>query len=397
MRFLLAIWVCKAAIVAGKILGKKGSSTPGSLALRICPTVLKRLSAQVRQKTVAVCGTNGKTTTNNMIYSILRAKGHKVVCNNVGANMLPGVATAYIAACGIFGKLDADFAAIEMDEASAVKIFDHVSPDFMVVCNLFRDQLDRYGEVDVTADLLRRAIAKTSENAVLILNADDPICAAFGELGCESTYFGITNPADVTAANIVETDTLQFTINGVPVTLKTRGVYNVYNVLAAFSAAKLLRTDTPDLNSVLAEYKPQIGRMEEFDINGTPVILNLSKNPTGFNLTIETMLADPRKKSVVVIINDGASDGIDVSWLWDVDFERLRDENFVQFTSCGTRAEDVALRLKYAELPNVTLEKNIKAALESAVQSSSNPIYILSNYTPLFEAQNTLKELGGGR
>ena len=180
IRRIAAVWTCKLLIKIGKLAGKKGSSTPGIYALKIYPGILEDLSKQVKHEIIAVCGTNGKTTTNNLICSILEKKGYKVVCNKVGANMLPGVVTAFIDSADLFGNLHADYAAIEMDEASCVRIFPHFTPDIMVISNLFRDQLDRYGEIDITVDFLKKALALT-KNTTLIINGDDPICATIGK------------------------------------------------------------------------------------------------------------------------------------------------------------------------------------------------------------------------
>ena len=196
VRFILSIWVCKLLILAGQIAGKKSSATPGVYALKICPDVLRILSKQVKYKTIAVCGTNGKTTTNNTIYKILSDKGYKVCCNRVGENMLSGIVTAFCESANLFGKLDADYASLEMDEAYSVKIFDHLIPDIMVVTNLFRDQLDRYGEVEVTASYLKKALSK-SENIELVINGDDPICLTVGKSHKKVRTFGISEASEM--------------------------------------------------------------------------------------------------------------------------------------------------------------------------------------------------------
>ena len=191
MRKIIAIWITKILIIIGKLAGKKGSSTPGAIALKICPDIIEKLSKQVKNEIIAVCGTNGKTTTNNLIYSVLSSNGRKVVCNNVGANMLYGVTTAFINSSNIFGKLDADYACIEIDEFSTVHVFEHMKPDYIVLTNLFRDQLDRFGEIDITIDCLSRAV-KMVPDAKLILNGDDPLVTAFGmNTDNKCVYFGV--------------------------------------------------------------------------------------------------------------------------------------------------------------------------------------------------------------
>lgn len=160
MRKILAIWLGKILTIVGKTVGKKSSSSPGAYALKICPDLVKGLEKCVSNGIIVTCGTNGKTTTNNLMASALEAKGYKVICNKLGANMLSGIATTVLQEMSIFGKLKADYACLEIDEAYTPIVFDYVKPDVMVITNLFRDQLDRYGEIDITSDIIKRAIKK---------------------------------------------------------------------------------------------------------------------------------------------------------------------------------------------------------------------------------------------
>jgi len=440
---------------------------PGALALRLCPDILKKLSGGVRQKTIAVCGTNGKTTSNNVLRAILEANGMRVVCNRVGANMLPGVVTAYIESAGMTGKVSADYACLEIDEASAVKIFDFLTPEYIVITNLFRDQLDRYGEIDTTMAVLKKALAKTPD-AVLILNGDDPLCASFHRTFTNRSYFfgideevnaalretkegrfcvfcqhelryryyhysqlgdyfcencGFQRPALDFRAHQVRLDPwLNFMANEIQIHIRWMGFYNIYNILAAFSVASLLGLPLKNGNDILSAYKTQIGRMEEFCLRGIPVILNLSKNPAGFNQALSTMLQDPRRKGVVVAINDNAQDGKDISWIWDVDFERMageqgvrissersgrmagermpdarnaHNEGFIRFAASGIRAEDVLVRMKYAGIPLdvIIFEKDIQRAIETLLTNEYDVLYVLVNYTPLYETHRILSRL----
>ena len=190
MRLLLAVWLAKMSAIAGRLVGKKSSSTPGSIALKICPDLIKILSKKVKAGIIVTCGTNGKTTTNNLINTTLQKCGYKTVCNSIGANMLSGVATAFIDACNVFGKLYADWAVLEIDEAFARKVFAHLTPNYMVITNLFRDQLDRYGEIDITMKLLDDAI-NMADGVTLILNGDDPLSSQFGK-DRNAIYYGIS-------------------------------------------------------------------------------------------------------------------------------------------------------------------------------------------------------------
>ena len=190
MRKLLAVWAAKLAGVAGRLIGKKSSSSPGVLALKICPDLIRQLSKNIRKGIIVTCGTNGKTTTNNLLNTVLQKRGYTTVCNRLGANMLGGIATAFTDACNLFGTFSADYAVLEIDEASARRVFAHLTPNYMIITNLFRDQLDRYGEIDITMDLLREAIDMAGD-VTLILNGDDPLTASLGE-GRHAVYFGIS-------------------------------------------------------------------------------------------------------------------------------------------------------------------------------------------------------------
>ncbi len=446
IRKIIAIWIAKMLMFISKVIGKKGSSMPGGIALKIYPSLLKELALKVEKEIIVVCGTNGKTTTNNMLYSLLASKGYTVVCNNVGANMLEGVTTAFISSASICGNLKTDYAAIEIDEASTVKVFDHFTPSKVIITNLFRDQLDRYGEIDITIRLLEQALAK-APNAELILNGDDPLTSRFGYIAEQNNekcyYFGIAQDMnihlnetkegrfctlcgeelsytyyhysqlgdfhcsscgfkrpslDFRAFNVSVNEGLAFEVaykeDTTTFNINYKGFYNIYNILASLSASVLIGLDMHTANDVLLQFTPQIGRMESFDL-GKPVILNLSKNPAGFNQAISTVLQDERSKDVMVIINDNAQDGKDISWIWDVDFERLIAPTINSYIASGIRKEDVAVRFKYAGIDEefYIIQEDIKSAIIDLVSRAGDVCYILVNYTALFSTQDTLKEL----
>lgn len=436
MRLLIAIWAAKAASYLGKLLGKKSTSTPGQIALKICPDIIERMKKNIKGEVFAVCGTNGKTTTNNLLCSALENLGKKVLCNKIGANMLSGIANTFVLEASIFGKLNVDCACFEIDEAFAVKVFDKIKPDVMVITNLFRDQLDRYGEVESTAALLEKAIKKC-ENLKLVLNADDPICASFGK-GRDALYFGVAEnvlndekivnegrrcpacgcelsynyhhysqlgdyycPAcenkrpeiDFSATNVSLEKGISFTVcNEEKISLSYRGFYNIYNFLAVYSALKASKINFESFSSLISDYKPQIGRMEEINLK-KPVILNLAKNPAGFNQAISTVITDKRKKDVILSVNDCPSDGQDVSWLWDVDFEKLDDEFKNLIIVSGKRKYDLALRFKYSNIKVDDISENMRNAVQKCIDSESEVLYVLVNYTELFSTQNILLEL----
>lgn len=439
MRKLIAIWFGKALSVLGRLLGKKSSSSPGAYALKICPDLVKGLNSCVSKGVIVTCGTNGKTTTNNLMASALEAKGYKVICNRLGANMLSGIATTVLQETDIFGRLHADYACLEIDEAYTPIVFEHVKPDVMVITNLFRDQLDRYGEIDTTSDIIKRAIAKVP-NVKLVLNGDDPLCVQFGKLeNVKAGYYGISEKVlaqlddtkegrfcpvcgeeqkynyyhysqlgdfccpscgfkrpeiDFEVKNVRLETPMTFDINGQHMEINYKGFYNIYNLIAVYGALSVLGESTDGFAGLLTEYKPQIGRMQEYDM-GKPVILSLSKNPAGFNQAIATVNTDKRRKDVIIAINDRANDGRDVSWLWDVDFDKIADENLNTLTTTGIRVYDISLRFKYADIKVNNMTHDMAEAVKRCLETDSEVVYVLVNYTALYSTESVLKKLGG--
>ncbi len=438
MRKLIAVWAAKLSAIAGRLAGKKSSSGPGTIALKICPDLISQLEGCIKNKVIVTCGTNGKTTTNNLIYNALVKSGYKVVCNNLGANMISGVATAFALECDWLGRLRADYACLEVDEAYTAKVFKYIKPDIVVVTNLFRDQLDRYGEIEALMDIMKGAF-KSANEPTLLLNGDDPVSSGFGVgYGGEVYYYGISEKVlpqiddaadgrfcsvcgaeqkynyyhysqlgdyfcpncgnkrpniDFEAKNVDLKDGLSFSLNGENISLNYKGFYNIYNVIATFGAISLLGVQTKSFEKALDNYKPQIGRMQEFDL-GKPFVLNLAKNPAGFNQAIQAVVQDVRKKDVIIAVNDMPSDGTDVSWLWDVAFESLADENLNRLIISGSRRYDVALRFKYADVKWDVITEDMKSFISScAIAGESEVCYVLVNYTMLFSTENILTEL----
>ena len=434
MRKLLAIWAARMAGIAGRLLGKQSSSTPGMIALKLYPNLVQDLSKKLKKGIIVVCGTNGKTTTNNLLNTALKQSGYRTVCNGTGANMICDVATAFADACSLSGKFDADWAVLEIDEASARRVFVHLKPDYMVITNLFRDQLDRYGEIETTMALLKEAI-DMAEGVKLVLNGDDPLTAQFGE-GKNAVYYGISQqvlpqeetkegrlcvkcgkeqsynylhysqlgdyfcphcgnkrPAiDFEVKDVDLSESMKFTVNGNPIDVNYRGFYNIYNILAVYATLETTKVPLEKFVKVLEEYKPQTGRMEQLNL-GKPFILNLAKNPAGFNQAIQTVMLDKRKKDIIVSINDLVNDGQDISWIWDGDFEKLKDENMNTLSVGGLRLYDLALRFKYADIPVKMVTKNLREALEMCQDSDAEVCYVLANYTAVYPAKATMLEL----
>ena len=440
VRRLIAVWTAKIVSTACRLSGRQGVTLAGRIALKIDPRILADLASMVREKIFVVCGTNGKTTTNNLLCSAIESEGKKLVCNHTGSNMLSGVAAAFVLAAGNNGKLDADYACIEIDEASTLRIFPHFKPDYMVLTNLFRDQLDRYGEIDITMDILDRAMKMASEMTVIV-NGDDALSAylamksgnPYRTYGISEQVFknqssgqstheiregrfckncgarleydfyhysqigkyhcpncGFTRPEiDYDASQIDMSDGLCFEVEGRQIQAHYRGFYNIYNILAAYSAARTAGLALDHFTDVLKNFNPQNGRMEQFEIDGTHIILNLAKNPAGFNQNISAVMEDKNPKDIIIVINDNAQDGTDISWLWDVDFDRFSQDNIRSITVSGIRCQDMRLRMKYVDISSELID-DVKSAIEARIKDGCGNLYVLVNYTALFSTRNIL-------
>lgn len=442
LRRIIAIWAAKAAEkISVHIFHRQGVTWAGKIALRICPGLLSELAGQIRENIYIVCGTNGKTTTNNMLCAALEAEGKKVICNHTGSNMLNGVAAAFALGAGLLGKLDADCACIEIDEASTRRVFPFFKPDYMVLTNLFRDQLDRYGEIDITMQILKE-VMQSAPDMKVIVNGDDALLAFLAlDAGNPCITYGISEkvmeekdskeiregrfckrcgaplhynfyhysqlgdyactqcdfkrPAiQYNASDIEISDNLSFTVEGKRITANYKGFYNVYNILAAYAALRASGTEPVHFNDMLSQFNPENGRMEQFRIKNTDIILNLAKNPAGFNQNISAVMQDETAKDLIIVINDNAQDGTDVSWLWDVDFDRFKEANVNSITVSGIRCQDMRLRLKYVDIPSM-LCQDVEQAVCERVENGCGNLYLLVNYTALFATRNVLKRLEG--
>lgn len=439
LRRTAAILAARALSFGCRLAGRQGVTMAGKLALKIDPNILRDLAGQVREKIFVVCGTNGKTTTNNLLCSAVEAEGKKLVCNHTGSNMLMGVAASFVLAAKWNGKLDADYACIEIDEASTVRVFPHFKPDYMVLTNLFRDQLDRYGEIDITMKLLDQAM-KMAPDMKIIVNGDDALSAYLAmESGNEYVTYGISEKVfeeqdsheiregrfckkcggrlvydfyhysqigvyhcpdcgferpfiNFDASHINMKQGLEFEVEGRHIAADYRGFYNIYNILAAYSAARTAGLELKNFDQVLANFNPQNGRNEVFHIRGSKVLLNLAKNPAGFNQNISAVMEDESEKDLIIVINDNAQDGTDISWLWDVDFDRFSAASIRSITVSGIRCQDMRLRLKYVDIPSM-LVPDVKTAIEQRLEEGSKNLYVLVNYTALYSTHNILKEM----
>ena len=440
IRRIVAVWAARAVGYACKKMGRQGVTWAGKIALKIYPPVLKELASEVRRGIFVVCGTNGKTTTNNMLCAALEAEGQKVICNHTGSNMLNGVVAAFVLGAGPGGHIDADYACIEADEASTKYIFPEIRPDYMVLTNLFRDQLDRYGEIDITMNILESMI-KTLPEMKLIVNGDDALSAYLAlDSGNPCIFYGISSPVmknetnesregrfckrcgakleysfyhysqlgdylcpncgfkrpelNYDGSDVKVGDRLAFRVENRLISANYKGFYNVYNILAAYAGVRSAGFSAEHFQDMLNKFNPENGRMEQFRISGTGVTLNLAKNPAGFNQNISAVMQDTGPKDVIIVINDNAQDGIDISWLWDVDFDRFREESIRSITVSGIRCQDMRLRLKYVDISSV-LEEDVETAIRKRIQDGTGNLYVLVNYTALFSTRNILKRLEG--
>lgn len=440
IRRMAAVTAAKFTGYICKKMGRQGVTWAGKIALKLCPDILEQLSAQVREKIFVVCGTNGKTTTNNMLCAALEKEGKKVICNHTGSNMLNGVVAAFVLGAKWNGKLDADYACIEVDEASTKYVFPAIHPDYMVMTNLFRDQLDRYGEIDITMNILEEMMRKVPEMKVIV-NGDDALSAYLAmDSGNPYVTYGISKPVVQSAANEIREgrfckkcgerlqysfyhysqlgdykcpkcgfqrpalqydaydvkvgEQLSFRVEDKLLSANYKGFYNVYNILAAYAAIRTAGFSGNSFYEMLKSFNPENGRMEQFRIEGTGVMLNLAKNPAGFNQNISAVMQDKSPKDIMIVINDNAQDGRDISWLWDVDFDLLKEESIRSITVSGIRCQDMRLRLKYVDIPS-ELEPDVESAVKSCVKKGTGNLYVLVNYTALFSTRNILKKLEG--
>ena len=389
-----------------------GSALPGLVIEKIDPKFIQRTLADLPQGVVIISGTNGKTTTTKIVVELLESVGLKVFTNRTGSNFSRGVAAALLDEVNIRGKLDADIAVLELDEAWAVKFVQIVRPRFSLLLNVMRDQLDRFGEIDNTAALLQKIAEATSDTVVL--NRDDPRIFKISEhIQAKKVFFGTTSellqlmPTDdtlkygtATANQSVAADVLLKKINAqqatfqidnkeIDVDLQLTGVYNLLNAAAAVALARQIAgpeiTDT--ILSALENIKPAFGRGETIYLNGTPIELILVKNPSGFRLALLSFAKN--NSATMIAVNDNYADGRDVSWFWDVDFSLLKNVAVIS----GARAYDMALRLQYDDIPIGKIDTNISKALEDFINTNPDePKQIFCSYTAMTTIRRLLSE-----
>lgn len=393
-----------------------GSALPGLVVEKIDKQFLSRTLQSLPYGVVVISGTNGKTTTTKMVVELMRSQGLRVFTNRTGSNFTRGVAAALLEEVDSKGNLPADIAVVELDEAHAVHFVRQVAPRYCLLLNVLRDQLDRFGEIDYTAQLLHVIATHTTHG--IVLNGDDPRLAR-SEFRTDTTapihYYGVnqhlaklfpsddamrdgtTAPANRQAAYDVELYdmrnndiTFRFDQHDHTVTLKLKGSYNAQNAAGAIALTRCVlgeRCDNSTMLTALAKVEPAFGRGETVTIHGHPCELVLVKNPSGFRLSLASF--DPSRAATMIAINDQYADGRDMSWLWDVDFNSLRSTGVAMIS--GVRAFDMALRLQYDEVEAQQIIPNLKQALAEFLASNTDrPLRIYCTYTAMLTLRREL-------
>lgn len=441
----LAVFVGKTISAAIKLKGGGATAAPGLYALKIDPNLVKKLSQSQNLESILVSGTNGKTTTSRLISDILSTK-YKIIHNRQGSNLLRGIASTLISA-----KQKAVIAIWEVDEATLTQAVENTNPKTIVLLNLFRDQLDRYGEIDSIRKKWQEAISCLPKNTTLILNADDPQMAFLAKFARGKViYFGVEdqtinlpqveNVADIKyclncnskliysvlysshlghyscpnckikrpetqvfAKNLKFnpdfSSNLKLTANRKPFTVNSQlpGFFNINNILAATALGETYGIENSVIKNKIENFQSAFGRFQTLEIKDKNVITFLIKNPAGANEVLRT-IAQLKNVNILPILNDNIADGRDVSWIWDTNWEILKDK-IKNVSTSGTRAWDMALRLKYAGfiLNKTNVHEHINDSISSAISllSKNDTLIILPTYTSLLAVQKTLNGLGG--
>ncbi|MHC5373579.1 MurT ligase domain-containing protein [Enterococcus sp. LJL120] len=438
LRSQLAIAAGKSSQWVLKTFFKGGSSFPGKLALTIDPDVLNSLSKDYQ--VVVVTGTNGKTLTTALTVNILKQQFPEVLTNPTGANMAQGIVSTFLNAKKQKGE---KFAVLEIDEASLAKVTEYIKPELFVFTNIFRDQMDRYGEIYTTYRLIVEGAAK-SPTAPILANGDSPIFNSVATVNPRK-YYGFNHEPDqeqmahyntdgvlcptchhilhykmITYANLgkyycpncgfhrpeldyqltkmtaMDNVSADFVIDDEQYGIEVGGLYNVYNALAATAVAEYYNVAPEKIRQGLGYDEKVFGRQEEFTIEGKHCTLVLVKNPVGLNQVIDMINLAPYDFSLVSLLNANYADGIDVSWIWDGDYEALAKRNIPEIIAGGDRHHDMALRLKVAGLPEEKIkeEESLSQVIEDIKQLPTEHVYILATYTAVLQLRKELAQKG---
>lgn len=451
-----AMFIARAAGALSRLRGGGGTSVPGRVLSTLAPAAISELSARLAKGAVIISATNGKTTTAAMASAMLQRSGISLVHNSAGANMAGGVASTLLSAARKGGGIDGELGIFEVDEAWLASLTCELRPRAILLGNLFRDQLDRYGELETIAERWAKTVSEgPGGQAALVLNADDPMVADLGRDRARSgpvIYFGIEDegvaldgmahaadakrcrrcgapysfervylghlgiyscpscgqrrPTPEVCASEIElrgVDSCAFTVRTragtARVQLPIPGLYNVYNALAAAALGTVLGLSVEEIARSLSETQPAFGRAERLEVEGRELRILLVKNPAGANEVLRTLALEPGELDLLCVLNDRIADGRDVSWIWDADFEALAGR-VRKVTCAGTRAPELALRLKYAGIDagriciEGTLERALLGALRDRPSGDGTPLYALPTYTAMLSLRELLVKRG---
>jgi lipid II isoglutaminyl synthase (glutamine-hydrolysing) len=426
-----------------------GTSLPGKVLIALEPDAIAELAGRLKRGSVVVSATNGKTTTAAMIASVLEQAGVSLVHNRAGANMAGGVASTLLSAARSGGRISGEIGLFEVDEFWLDRVTAQLRPRAILLCNLFRDQLDRYGELETIADRWADVVSTLPPTARLVLNADDPLIADLGRGAENVTYFGVEDPSMATtemqhasdskhcrrcgaayvyeavylghlgryrcpccgqerpapsiAAEQIKLDgtrgagfKLRMPTGSIDVSLPLPGLYNIYNALGAAALCVELEAAPATVASGLERVAAAFGRAERLRIGDIEVSILLVKNPAGANEVLRTLTLEQGELDLLAVLNDRTADGKDISWVWDADFEVLASR-VGTVTCAGTRAAELALRLKYAGVPvqRMRVTPGLADAFDRAIADArSGRLFVLPTYTALLELREELAARG---
>ena len=412
---------------------RPAANLPGKIALKIDPSLLDELRSKCTQGSVITVGTNGKTSTNNLLADAFEASGRTIICNRTGANLAAGISSA------LLQQPAAQWGVFECDELWLAHVLPHLRSNYVLLLNLFRDQLDRCGEIDRIQTSIAGALI-ASPDTVLVYNADDPLCARIAdEVPNRTVAFGLSESMGLAQNTVTDAQmcqkcdgmvryhyrqygqlgdyfcdqcdfarpTLDFAgrdiaIGPAGVTMEVCGPagcesvhtpqptpYAAYNLVASYALCREVGIPTADFQRAQDAFNPRNGRLQRYRLGGRDVLLNLAKNPTGFNQNLKIVEADWGPKMVAFFVNDQVADGRDISWIWDIDFEELAGQPDTVVFAGGSRAHDLAVRLKYAGIEAAVIESiedafaRLGALTAAGVLPADAAVYAIANYTAL--------------
>lgn len=446
----MAVSACRIAIKLLRLLGRGGTAIPGKIALKICPELLGYLAKDV--KCVLITGTNGKTTSSRIIEEIFAKSGASYFANRSGANLINGITSIFIENSTLTGKPKKEYAVIECDEAASKEVCRLINPSVVLVTNVFRDQLDRYGEVTHTLENILIGI-KNSPNAVICLNADCSLTASIAtEIPNKVMFFGVDVPiyndpvsevsdaphcikckheydysyhtfghlggfycpncgykrpeTQVSVTEILDTGISSTTVrvsvfgDSEEIVINLPGGYNIYNAVGALAVSEAIGFKRETAKSAIATFSCGFGRMEQFDLGGHTARIILVKNPAGCNQVLNYLSSLSEKTVFVCCLNDNSADGRDISWIWDVNFEKLADmDEFIdEIYVSGIRSADMAVRLKYAGINESKLKIfDDYDSLIKAMEKQILPVVIMPTYSAMMDLRSKMSAAFGGK